>query len=408
MIGLTVLQSALITLCLAGFPLVAGLSSAIELESTPFSIAVRAATAVISIVVITLGSRARRGDRVYYVLFGLFWLVYAFRLWVDTSIGADRLSRPPSDYWTWAFGACMLPALGVSYGASDGAMRSALRTSTFLLILAAFLAMAYGSTNFVNSEGVVVDIGRLNLKALDPISIGHLGVTTAILAIWRLASRSENRPKTAFAKLICVGGVFLGLALVVFSSSRGPFVALLAVVAIYLATRRLRRMFSVALLSAAVLGFLAQAALYSDIAERYSFANRLNVSQTDDDPSIAGRELAYAGAIRQFLRSPIYGDFLEEESTHYYPHNILLEAFMFLGLLGGIPFVILLARSFVHAFRILRAGSPFGWVGLLYVQYLVGGQFSGAIYTSTALWSLIGLLGAMSERRPRHTMAGST
>ena len=42
------------------------------------------------------------------------------------------------------------------------------------------------------------------------------------------------------------------------------------------------------------------------------------------------------------------------------------------------------------AWNVLKARSSGGWVALLAVQYLVAAQFSGALYASTIMWSLIG------------------
>lgn len=93
-------------------------------------------------------------------------------------------------------------------------------------------------------------------------------------------------------------------------------------------------------------------------------------------------------AINQFFDHPVTGSALVELNSGQYPHNWIIEAFMTTGILGGFIFLIILSTGLVFACRLVRGPAAVRWLGLLYVQYLMGGMFSGGFYFDYTFWCI--------------------
>jgi hypothetical protein len=71
-----------------------------------------------------------------------------------------------------------------------------------------------------------------------------------------------------------------------------------------------------------------------------------------------------------------------------YPHNLLIEAVLSTGIIGGTLFLIMFIGCFIKSIKILINNNPWGWLGLLYIQYAVQSLASGSLYTSNVFWHL--------------------
>jgi len=388
----------MLALNLAGFPLVAALSTGIGIVSTPLSMTMRTVILALGLILILLAARRAhtaffRGW--YWLPLLWFWTAYVLRLLDDTIFRASELSRPPQDYWIWAIGASLIPALALLTKARLDAYRQAYQLSLAMLSVAAILAVVLGGTVTVSQvSGVVYDTGRLHLESLNPISLGHLGVSLFLLSLWRFVSPGEK--STTLAHLLSLVGAALGLYLTLAAASRGPIVALLGVLLFYALVRHPRHAWKpLALLAAiALIGYIV--ALRLEGSGHFQPVTRIVGALSGGDVTVSGRGQAMAGALEQFARSPIVGDALEEQTTGFYPHNVIVESFMATGVMGGLPFLVLLYLAVMGAFRVIRSRSEHAWLGLLFMQYLIAAQFSGAIYGVTTMWALLGATIALS------------
>jgi O-antigen ligase len=123
---------------------------------------------------------------------------------------------------------------------------------------------------------------------------------------------------------------------------------------------------------------------------QFRLVARIAATFIGTDMAVTARQQSFAGAWEQFARSPIVGDALEEETTRFYPHNVVLESFMATGIAGGLSFIALLSFALWAAYRLIKWHSEHAWVGVIFLQYLIGAQFSGAIYAATTMWTFIG------------------
>lgn len=380
---------------MVGFPFLAVAANSLGLSSTLFSIIFRGLTASIAMLII-LRTSARRSWGITVFLF--FWAVYFCRVSVESLLNPTDLYHPVSFYWIWGVGVCFLPALcALSYRHADE-VKNLQKHLGIIGVLACFLLLVNGSTSMMFANGDIVDIERLNSTSLNPISAGHLGVTTALVGICSVLIGSKSRLSAAFWVLV----IGIGVSLALMANSRGPIVAFMACMAfIFLAKAHRKRTYIISAL------FLIFAIYFSfsksgvDTLNLSAVANRFGASVSAEDASSTGRLLAYKGAVSQFLESPIIGDALEEKSTGFYPHNIILEAFMATGLVGGIPFVVMLFAVARRAHWHIKVNSQYSWAAILVVQYIVGAMFSGAIYNVGTMWILIGIMLSPSLSRKK-------
>lgn len=241
----------------------------------------------------------------------------------------------------------------------------------------------------VGEAGTAYNTGRVHLEALSPISVGHLGVSMLLIAVWTVLQPEVRKSRKVL--LWAVFSVAIGLYLTVSASSRGPvasmiFVALFYIVAIN-PSRAWKPLFFFACLMLA--GYFA--AIHLAESGQSSFLSRMEGALSGGDAAVSGRQQSLAGAVHQFISSPMVGDALEERTTHFYPHNVIAESFMATGLLGGIPFLLLISYGLFCAFRLVKDRVGHAWVALIFTQYLVGAQFSGALYNATTMWAFLGV-----------------
>lgn len=81
---------------------------------------------------------------------------------------------------------------------------------------------------------------------------------------------------------------------------------------------------------------------------------------------------AYSLAFKEFMLSPIWGHYFRYTTTTgyfygLYPHNIILESLMTMGLIGTIPFVVLLYRCVKNSYYAIKEDSPIAIFGLIFI-----------------------------------------
>jgi O-antigen ligase len=403
-IRMTTVQSMLVVLAIIGFPCVAAIASVLELQSTPISILMRATTLTIALLIIARVSTSNnvRGQSLNLVLLLAFWCAYLARVFIDTVVLQTYLSRPDIDYWLWSIGACLIPTIAAMHLRNESAYEASSSLLFYLTLGVSIVIVVDGSSLYDKGLDELVDIGRLSLTSLNPIAAGHVGVTLLLLSIWGLIFPGKPNPRQ-LRWYLYLAGLALGLYLLVTAASRGPIVALLLTLLFYLVTTNARRTikYTPVVLGVLIISYLIASKLES--LGEYRLLSRIMIIGTGDDMAVVGRQESFYGAFQQFRESPLIGDSLEEKTTSFYPHNILLEALMATGLVGSIPFMALIYRALASALHLVRTNSRTGWVALLFIQYFVGAQFSGSIYSNTVFWMLLGMLLARGVSTRAHT-----
>lgn len=377
------LCALVIALSVAGYPLVAGLATLLGLPNALFSIGMRAVVAGISLLLVVFAcSRLRQPPAFAIAVVGLL-LLYGVRLVEQTLFRPQSLGEATEYGIIWYVGATMLPVLAVMLTPFFEWRR--LTTLLFGVLTFAGLLAAMQGTLTAESDGILVQTGRLAFLTLNPISVGNVGVALALLGIWELFGNGVGSRKL---RVISLGVILLGLYLVFAAGSRGPVMSLtLALMVMILSLRGRARLKFVTLGSLMLLG----ATFYlfnSEIAEQTRILERTMslVSDFESDGANTARRDLFQTSLQQIGEHPLLGSSIENSVFRWSPHNIILEFALATGLLVGTFFVVLLILLTLKTARILRARHPIGGLALIFIASVVGAQFSGNVYQNSALW----------------------
>ncbi|MER8421480.1 O-antigen ligase family protein [Mesorhizobium sp. M1329] len=398
------LKDPYILLCLAGifgFPLLAAMMEFVSPGNASVSIIFRGFVLVLSILVIWGGSRFRKSVNlnIDVALFLAFWIVYFVRILNDTVLQDILLGRPRWFYWVWAFGVCFAPAFALILPRQWVKFDALGVVLLYAGAICSVLILAKGNFDFVTSSGDVVDGGRLNVSALNPIFVGHAGASTCLLGAWMFL-KAYLRGSNWMSKGVAVLAIVAGAIVLVKADSRGPLAALLVVSLFCIASLRTSKLIVASLFAiSAGIVLMQMGVIDSQLLDSLGLS-RVSASFSDElDISARQRQVSAHSAYNQFLESPIVGDALEERTTLFYPHNVVIESLMATGILGGIPFILLLFRISFQCWRLLRAGDSNAWACLIFLQYLIGAQFSGSLYTSYTMWASLSMVSLLFQQR---------
>ncbi len=297
--------AAMYVLTIVGFPLVSTLPTLLGLDSQLATIPYRMLVAALAAAILygwwLHGTKVLFNSAVLVTL-TLWALLIARMLW-DTIVSPlpGELYTPAGQLLLLSLGACFLPALVALEFPSDASLDLARR---WIEVLG---AVAMVAILYVGLRGVLggAILYRLATPVLNPISVGHLGVSVMIVALCGFAGAS--RVAKAWRALL----VLLSVGVTVATVSRGPILAGLLAVAILAFVKRRRQRLGVgrvllrAGLVAAGLAGVAAAVLYLEDTGVIDILARL----TDTFQDVASQERAkmIRGAWTQFTENPVLG-----------------------------------------------------------------------------------------------------
>ncbi len=365
-------------LVLVGYPLVGIILAYVDLPSTALTIPYRMMIFFLAFIIIVGSLLGRQSGRVD-VLATVFFLVYAFRLWYDWQF----TSIPDAER-------ALLYFLVVVFVPVVATMLSGINRfhdSTFakLLMLGALAVMIIAVLSYLLGKGFNPwaeqggETIRLGFKALNPISLGHVAGTALICGFYLLY---ETRPKGMYPRVLAWSVVVMGCFVIVLANSRGPIVATGLALAWFFLVRFKRVAYIMPLLVLIPFFMSTDNILIANMTERFS----VNVGE---DLSATGRLFAQELAIRAFLDYPIFGAYYIDPrlGAGSYPHNIIIETAMALGITGLIMIFAMLIRAAKKILLFYNASHPL--LVLLLIQYFVGNQLSGALWGADAFFMLL-------------------
>lgn len=366
-----------------GYPLASVLSNLVGADNQTVAITMRAI--IVALAAILFLGRMGVHSRSVGGLLAVFWTAYLLRLTYTFGVAHETASEPASTFFIWTVGVCLIPSVAILL--YSGRINFA-KTGLIIALLGSVAMIGIfllGGTSIETDQGVVADQNRWNLSTINPITIGHLGASLVLIASAALLFGKSSGREIGFytlAALIGMAGLFL-------ANSRGPFVGMVIAIGLYgLAQIRSRRIwrFIIVIALTGVVGLYQ----YSDaIFSEQGLFDRFASLSTGKDASAQIRNDLYTDALAQFANAPLIGDGVEVRTYAYYPHNVVLEAFMTTGIIGGTAFLLLTLLSLRAAFEIIKFEPQQAVIALLAVQYIIAAQVSGAIYQSGAMWVLM-------------------
>lgn len=377
--------AAMYALTVVGFPLVSTLPVLLGLDSQAATLPYRVAVALLAIGVF-FGWWVR-GTRILFTwpvrLTLLLWALLVGRMLLDTVIDPlpGDFAMPVEQLLMLSIGACLIPSLVFLETPSEITLSLA-RRGIELLGIVALLLILYLGLRGVFLGGI---LRRLATPVLNPISVGHLGVSVFSVALCGLSGSS------VVGRVLRWGIIVVSVLVVVASASRGPIVAALLVALVYSFVRRKRRSlgFGVLLLRLILLTVSVAAVVwlvsYLEDAGYVSLIGRF--ADTLGDEAAQDRIAMVGGAWTQFTEHPLLGASFVELRFHTYPHNIVVESLMATGTVGAGLLIVNLGVTILASMRIIAASPATAWIGLICLQYVVNGMVSGSLYFDGAFWA---------------------
>ncbi len=235
-----------------------------------------------------------------------------------------------------------------------------------------------------NYSEVLGSFGRFSIgdgvQLLNPISLGQFGVTFVVLSYFYLNGKSK------WLQLACYA---LGCLYVMKAGSRGPCVALIAVL-FFIMWQRFRGKRWIPLVLLGSIG-----AFFTMILEVINSINptiAMRFVKTVEDGDAARWDLVQEG-FAEFCQHPLFGGYFMVP-YRWYSHNVILDAFMGLGIIGGIYFLIL---TFFVMYRCIRTGpgpSALFCLAALWLQSFISRMTSGSFYMDTTFICLFYIVGS--------------
>jgi O-antigen ligase len=376
----------LFVLIVLGYPFFAIVGILINVESLSASIPLRLIVVLLAGYIFCKGGFHRLSSTL--ISFGMFCFFYLLRLFFDLGIAnIGEANQALTFFVVTVFLPCLALLLWrVEIPESFVALRIALMgVLTCVLVLVSYQQGLGGESNLTENHGQILFLG------LNAITIGHLAVTSLIAALVCF-DFSTSLYRRSF--MLLIGGCALALLFV--SEARGPVISLVVAVMVFAIVRKKAKI----LLASIVTGTVGVFWFGEMLFER--------MGAVGEDESSLGRLEMMAGSIDQFVQHPWFGASFIEPITLSYPHNLFIEILLALGLVGMLVFLPALFGATRSAVVQMRQGKVL--MSMLFFQYLVGAQFSGAIYGNSALWAVMIILlnGRIdSERIQPSTTAGN-
>lgn len=365
------LGNLVLALALVGFPLAAAASELRGIESSDLNIAYR--VAVTGFCGILIAWSAGRGRYRIDPLILFFFAIYSVRLILD--FGDSRFPNIEDDGGFFAV-TVLIPTLAMG-GAKDWYdERMLLRLALVIGGLSAAMIALLLSSDLIQAQLQQQQQDRATLTFLNPITIGYHGLFIAMAGTVLLA-----KYRTRLWLAPSIAAIALGAYLMVAGGARGPFVALaVGLILTGAANRRAN--------GAYVVGAIIAAAAIAWLGLPESVINRFLAVGIDE--SSLERVYAIDQSIDLALANPLFGYAYIEPVTGQYPHNLLIEAGLALGVAGFASMAWMQLSMAVNIWRHAQHGE---WaVPFLAAAMIANAWISGAIWGSALFFMLLWLL----------------
>lgn len=313
----------------------------------------------------------------------IVYLIYGINIFVDVFVNPLPIIKGNAGVMDFlGFWVIIVLLLSFRY---DPAYSSEKSFWFFIIPLSAGLILAY----FFAIENHKLDTTNVRYDAnstVNSIGYGQMGCTLSLVSIFGIISYKKAALRVLFLITFIIGMVSIAKA-----GSRSPVVVLVMVMAFYF----MARLGSAnAIIILCIVGGLIFIFLNPILDLMTSMGSNLAVRLTSmvENQESSGRDLIWKNVINIISESPIFGAYYVVPSglgKGYYPHNFFLEIFMGTGVIGGVPYMILVFVSVTKCYKLIQINHSSSWLIILYLQMIVFGMFSTSLYSSQEFWILI-------------------
>jgi len=366
----------LLPLLLVGYPAVSSFSIILFIESNILSILFRVIVLIISInLFIKINKCEINISKNSFFSFSwyLFWLLYIARLFIDTIYFPENLRFSIYEYFCYIVLTCFIPATACKYISYKHTVCKAKQYIYFLIFLTCLgIIISKYIENLTSFNIVEIFNLRLETTKLNSISISHTGY---ILSTLVFCDYFEKKIKLLKFFILFFCGIILGIL----GGSRGPFIAFIISLFLYITfnNRKNKNMF---------ISLLLLTLLFLWIVD-FLFDITLFRRLINHDPSDSIRYMLFQSGIEVIKNNLLFGAGIEP--LGFWPHNTILEAFILNGIIGGGLYLIILYNAFKKSYNLLIIQHYSRWIVLLYIQFFIIAMVNSSLYLSIQLWALI-------------------
>lgn len=271
--------------------------------------------------------------------------------------------------------------------------------SVRLIVLIFVLFCLFPALFYINAVGFdtfqVVNGENINARFIGSLTIAYNCAYLLILIVVFYRSISRFKILNVLLLLIIMSGVcYVFLA----STKRGPILwsAVSLLVCYYFNDSKkvnfiLKVLVCVSLLYVSgeyILDYLSQWAPYSierirALIYEGDTSHRLTMGENDN---------GYILALKQFAESPVFGSYfrlIPEGNSIFrgaYPHNIILEVLISMGIVGLVPFVLLLLKAFKYIRIYYVADARISVCFILFIMTILSLMTTGSICLNETFW----------------------
>ena len=144
---------------------------------------------------------------------------------------------------------------------------------------------------------------------------------------------------------------------------------------------------------------------YYFAVDTFDFLGSVIFERFDDLSSTDSRMNLLSAARDQFLSAPILGAGATLPDGGF-SHNILVEAFLTTGVVGGLLFLFVNFAATIKTLYLICVDSKNAWIGYLFINYLIAALFSGALHLVLQYWILLSIVLSLSNRmKAKHAIS---
>ncbi|MCB4429077.1 O-antigen ligase family protein [Synechococcus sp. MU1643] len=330
----------------------------------------------------------------------LFWCLYLLRLFYDVYVSEVALALPVWELLAWSLGSslpiaicCYIMALQQKL---DFALIRQVKYGVFLIGISIIC--------FLVDPGL--DQGRFYLEHLNAITCANAGCTLMMLCLIKVMFNKARLIQVNSTPIASYLGILFGLFVIIYSATRGVFLASLLMICASVFLLRSRLEFKGLMKSKYALQLVIPfSILILLIGTSPHLLEKVFTPRSAN--TILSRLEFWKISIEQFVANPFMGigfrlqeilGSLEIEKGVYYPHNYVFESLAIGGISMTLPLLYCMFSPLANFFKEIKNNPTTLPSGLMAAQALIYSMHNGHLGDFPFFWMAIGILAGSKYR----------
>ena len=357
-----------------------GLLYGIKAESTTFSYGIRIFVLLWTLYYLPMFFRRKLTSKAsaFLICFVFMWFWYFCRLTIDSWLNPDVLRMSYIEYVSQSMFICFLPALACFFINYWGLAKN-IGEWLFISLLLGGLLVLWSFT--VSDLEINLETRQLQLGKLNSTSVSWMGLSLSISALYIAFKKIQGA--VGLPSIFVGFGLLIGLSLLGLGGSRATAIEfVIGVVLLLVSTRRRLGIFSFLAVVAlvALLGGTLFIATNSGLLDVLYMRIEGGIFNDND------RAEMFQRGFEMYLGAAVLGSGIEP--LGWFPHNLILEAFLANGIFFGLLTSLLIITTMIYAFRLIMSRSDLSLLPILYILSTMSMMVSGNFYASNLFWVL--------------------